>query len=214
MRTDSLPAREIERVVADAVAALLEDRGTLGRVVREAEIAAERVPELLKAVHGWRESPLDLVKRVELAEDEISIRVDLSRFAGEREAIVRHVVSARIRRRGIEMRLVVNSDQNAHTARKLDPALIKAVARARGWFDDLVSGRARSYDEIARREDVTRRYVGRLMPLAFLAPDIVSAIVRGTQPIDLTVETITKRTELPLDWAEQRSILRLDRHPP
>ncbi len=45
------------------------------------------------------------------------------------------------------------------------------------------------------------------MPLAFLAPDIVEAILAGTQPVDLTAETLIKHTELPQAWAEQKALL-------
>jgi site-specific DNA recombinase len=44
------------------------------------------------------------------------------------------------------------------------------------------------------------------MPLAFLAPDIVEAILAGTQPVDLTAETLTRRADLPLSWSEQKSL--------
>jgi hypothetical protein len=42
------------------------------------------------------------------------------------------------------------------------------------------------------------RYVGRLFRLAFLAPDIVEAIVEGRQPISLTAEAVTRNIEMPL----------------
>jgi site-specific DNA recombinase len=107
------------------------------------------------------------------------------------------------------MRIVIESGRDGSRAREPDAALIKAVVRAREWFEDLLSGRAQSHDEIAKREGVTRRYVGHLLPLAFLAPDIVAAIVGGAQPIGFTAETLTKRTDLPLGWAEQRSLFRI-----
>lgn len=74
----------------------------------------------------------------------------------------------------------------------------------------MVSGRARSFGDIAKAEDVTRRCVRALMPLAFLTPDVVAAVLTGAQPIDLTTETLTKRTDLPLRWAEQRTLLGFD----
>ena len=45
------------------------------------------------------------------------------------------------------------------------------------------------------------------MPLAFLAPEIGEAILAGTQPVDLTAETLTRRADLPLSWAEQKASL-------
>jgi site-specific DNA recombinase len=205
-----LPAPEIERLVGEAVTALLADRAALTRRTREAEIPAERMSDLLHAVRAWSGAPLDLVRRVELGPEEIALSVDLSRFLGERPAEVCHVIPARIQRRGVEMRWVVGDAQEGLGAPRPDPALIKAVVRAHRWFDDLVSGRARSLRDIAKGEGVTHRYVGHLMPLAFLAPDIVAAIFAGTQPVDLTTETLTKRIDLPLDWADQRALLGFD----
>ena len=44
------------------------------------------------------------------------------------------------------------------------------------------------------------------MPLAFLAPKIVEAILAGTQPVDLTAETLTKHANLPLSWPDQKPL--------
>jgi hypothetical protein len=45
--------------------------------------------------------------------------------------------------------------------------------------------------------------------LAFLAPSIVEMIAQRRQPAELTVEMLTRRTVLPLEWAEQRRTLPL-----
>ena len=82
--------------------------------------------------------------------------------------------------------------------------VVKAIARSRQWFDGLVSGEFRSLIEIANAEGVIERYVGRVLPLAFLVPDIVSSVLNGTQPVHLTTEMLTKRADLPLDWEGQK----------
>ena len=46
----------------------------------------------------------------------------------------------------------------------------------------------------------------KLCLLAFLAPDIQSAILDGRQPANLTLEQLTSE-DLPLDWAAQRRAL-------
>jgi hypothetical protein len=89
-----------------------------------------------------------------------------------------------MKRRGIETRIVISGGNEP--PRAVDPALLKAVSRAREWFDELASGRVRSRAQIARREGVTRRYVERLARLAFVAPAIVEAICRGQQPAELS----------------------------
>jgi site-specific DNA recombinase len=54
------------------------------------------------------------------------------------------------------------------------------------------------------------RYVGRLIRLAFLAPEIVESIVEGRQPTTLTAEALTRRIELPLSWCAQRTALNVE----
>jgi hypothetical protein len=39
----------------------------------------------------------------------------------------------------------------------------------------------------------------------------LSSVLTGTQPVQLTTETLTKRADLPLDWEEQWSLLDFDR---
>ena len=203
-----LPAREIERVVGNAVTRLFADRAAFTDALRDHGIAAECIPNLLKATSRIGGPVLDLVERVDLSADRIAIGLDLSTLTGEQETTIRHDVPARIKRRGVEMRLVL--DSAGHGIAEPDPALIKAVARAQKWFDDLASGRAQSLGEIAKAEDLSDRYVSSLMPLAFLSPGIVKAILTGNQPVDLTAETLIKRIDLPLNWAKQQALLGTD----
>jgi site-specific DNA recombinase len=53
------------------------------------------------------------------------------------------------------------------------------------------------------------RYVGRVIRLAFLAPDIVESIVEGRQPTGLTAEALTRHIEIPLEWRSQKAALNI-----
>jgi site-specific DNA recombinase len=68
--------------------------------------------------------------------------------------------------------------QQNHPSR-CDPALIKVIARGRAWFDELATGRVRSLQDSAKRDGITRRYIRRLVGLAFLSPDLVETIPAG-----------------------------------
>ena len=202
-----LPAREIERFVSEAIQNLLSDQGELTLRVREVGVEGSRIAEVLMNVSRWDGDPLELIDRVDLGTEEIAIVVDLSDLLGGEPTRIRHTVPTTIRRRGVETRLVIGGFQGEPRTYSSDPALIKAIARSRQWFDDLVSGRVLSLVEIAKAEDITDRYVGRVLPLAFLAPDIISSVVTGTQPVQLTAEMLTKRIDLPLNWEDQKSLL-------
>jgi hypothetical protein len=80
-------------------------------------------------------------------------------------------------------------------------ALLSAVAKARGWIDDLIDGRIASFADNAAREGKVERHVRLLAPLAFTSPRIIAAIVQGIAPAELTVTGLAK--SLPLAWPEQ-----------
>ena len=43
--------------------------------------------------------------------------------------------------------------------------------------------------------------------LAFLAPNIVEAIMCGQQPVDLTAQKLIRGVDIPMEWDQQRRIL-------
>ena len=80
-------------------------------------------------------------------------------------------------------------------------SLVVAIARAHRWKALLESGRFRSIEELAHTIKLDSSYVGRILRLTLLAPDIIQAIVRGEEPSGLSLE---KLKSFPLDWWEQR----------
>jgi site-specific DNA recombinase len=83
--------------------------------------------------------------------------------------------------------------------------LLKAIARAHCWFDDLKAGS--SYKTIANREGIDQRHIARTIRLAFLAPNITEAILKGREPQDLTTDRLLRLPKLPIDWQTQRELL-------
>jgi site-specific DNA recombinase len=90
---------------------------------------------------------------------------------------------------------------------KLRDTLLGAIAKSRGWIEDLRHGRVVTLAEIADRENLGERHVRLLAPLAFVAPRIAAAIAAGNAPADLTVTGLAQR--LPSSWAEQERWLRV-----
>jgi site-specific DNA recombinase len=117
-------------------------------------------------------------------------------------------VDARLKRCGGETKLIIPAGAVDSIPPRPNPTLIKALARAHSWVVRLLSGQASSIQAIAQAERLTGRYVARIIPLAFLAPDITEAILEGSHPQDLTLAKLCQR--LPLTWPEQRRTLGFD----
>ncbi len=67
-----------------------------------------------------------------------------------------------------------------------DENLIAVLAQARRWLDQLAAGECGSAREISHRAGIDTSEVSRTIQLAFLAPDIVEAVLAGRQPVELT----------------------------
>ena len=82
--------------------------------------------------------------------------------------------------------------------------LLAAIAKARRWLDELSSGRTPDIEALAAREDRSPRSAAMLLSLAFLAPDLVKAIVENRLPRGIG---LTRMMDLPHDWDEQHRAL-------
>ena len=94
-----------------------------------------------------------------------------------------------------------------------DPALVKALAWAHLWKRLLDEGRYALVSEVAAAEKLDLGYLGRILQLALLAPDIVEAILDGPQPDGMTVPALMEG--VPAKWKGQRIAFRVaaDRRP-
>ena len=97
-------------------------------------------------------------------------------------------VDAKRRRCGGEVHLVVSSGQVSTAYPK--SALVKALVRAHVWYQKVLDGKALDQRALAREAGFTERYVGRVFACAFLAPDIVEAILDGRQPRQRAAEDL------------------------
>jgi site-specific DNA recombinase len=85
-----------------------------------------------------------------------------------------------------------------------DPALIKALVRARQWEKTFRDGDENSLKYIAETQKLGHRYVEKIYRLNFLSPQIKEAILDGNQPRTLTLSRLM--SDIPLCWQEQARV--------
>mgnify|MGYP007135463463 CR=1 FL=1 len=109
-----------------------------------------------------------------------------------------------------EARLVLAPDV-AQGSAGATPSLTKAVARPDDWVQRIARGEMPSQRNIATETGLHRRYVGRIIQMAFLALDITEAILEDRQPPHMTLDTLI--AHMPADWVGQRKQLLTSYHP-
>ena len=126
-------------------------------------------------------------------EDNIAIRLDV-----------------RMQRCGIESKLILEGESPGNAHQRTVKAIQDALRKALAWNQELVSGEIESMSLLAKKEDVTQRYIAHIIKLAWLSPDIIQSILRGQIPATLSLDTLKKG--FPLDWHEQWQTLDFDKH--
>jgi site-specific DNA recombinase len=210
-----LPAAELEQAVHDAITGFLTDQRTImalpqadaRALVHRSSAAQATATKMAKA--GKREVRtqlqslgLAIVVHQDRIEASISQRLLVSLLDGAAPAAeddgvrIPIVIPTKPDRRGHNLKLVLRSEKERPA--KIDPDLIvllqKAAAARQQLFADGAEAKAdRECERIAR--------------LAFLAPDIVAAILDGRQPPSLTSRRLFKYASIPLDWKSQRKAL-------
>ncbi|MCO6415215.1 hypothetical protein JYK14_03365 [Siccirubricoccus sp. KC 17139] len=112
-----------------------------------------------------------------------------------------------IRRRPGRQTVVTAAGDGGETAlsTRADPALVKALARAFRYQRLLDEGRYASISEMAAAERIERGYLGSLLRLTLLAPQIVEAILNGEQ---VSMAAWRHSSDgLPAEWDDQRRIM-------
>lgn len=97
------------------------------------------------------------------------------------------------------------ADGVAPVTTRADPALVKALARAFRYQRMLDEGRYASITELAAVEKLDRGYLGSLLKLTLLAPDIVESVLDGRHPERIGLPVLLDT--LPAAWDAQRAAI-------
>jgi len=196
--------RRIERCKA-------ESKDILDRKARNAaELPDTLIRSLLKRVVLSKDTLTYIVSRTALidwmTEDRLDLRDDfktekandiIAQDLKVKEGLCLHQA------RG-EKTIVLPVENQGNSRRYPNPSLIKTVTRAYLWNRRLIAGDGTTMTDIAKETGLTQRSIARIVQLAFLAPDIVEAIIEGSPPRTLTLTALVRH--VPHDWAEQRRL--------
>ena len=216
---ERLPADEIDRIVLTGLREHLRDERWLAEQATLQEMGTALVADILRAVHkkqtetdaaGEKASMQNfrgMIERIDARNDLLRISVNLAKILGPDASMVPINAMFEIpfqKRQNGRARAIVLVPQNAPQP---DPSLIALVADAKRWASELLDGKTITVQQITQREGLRSGSVSRILPLAWLAPDISMAILEGRQPSGLNVKSLRDLPELPLNWAKQREIL-------
>ena len=225
-----LPSSEIEEIVIRRLRSVFLNKAELSMWMSDAGLA-DRIDVALERATGVaarfeeeasREAMADIIhlsiRRIDLAKERIRMTIDRSAIIGHLAGEISDIASPHdkgepcvitlplsIKRRGVERRLVIEGEGGG--AQRPDQPLIDLVVRAAVYLREYTNGKSR--DAIATLFGVHPEEVSRLLPLAFLSPTIVDAILTGQQPADLAVRDMTRKIDLPMDWTSQHELLGL-----
>lgn len=82
-----------------------------------------------------------------------------------------------------------------------DAHVLRAIARAWNWRRRLERGEASTIADIAEAENLSDRYVSRMVRLAYLAPEVLEKLLIHRIPPALSLNDLMAVAERP--WAEQ-----------
>ncbi len=219
-RLRRIPASEIERAVKQALAdflksppELLKALGAQSKIDDLSEAHRKAVITGEQLLGTMTEASLAICTRlltrvtvgtrnlkIQLAKDELHKLCGLSNRTSKNKGLHQIQVPTRFGNRGGQRKLIMIQKGLEGRA---DPALIKALAQAHHWWELLTSGSITSLNQIARRENKAGSYIGRVIRLAFMAPDLQQAILNGQHPPELTAKRVILRENLDLRWSAQ-----------
>jgi site-specific DNA recombinase len=206
-----IPAGELETFIHQVVPNLLNDDERLMGILptitaagrHQASIVAKEWPDLPQTHR--HQTIRDLFTKIELHSDHLVCTIKLIQLLkilgqnAETSEVITFQIPLKLKRVQGGVTYVLS---NNPAPKAPNQTLIKAIAKARHWNHLLTSGQATSLESIAKQENVRSNYLRKLTPLAWLAPDIVEAILNGEEPVGLTLAQL-HAVKTP-DWQAQR----------
>jgi len=211
-----IPALELEQVVRQEIATLLNDPVQLAQncgllifpdmVALITRRCADAAPQVILSNVGLKSIGLRIVVHqdridLELATAGIAELMGLTHTCDGPQTLI-HLVRVRLTRTGHVVRLV--QDNGTAAVRHADPALVRLLLKARRWWSELAKGELNIL-ALSQRENISASYLTRVVRLAFLAPDVIEAILFGSTRSEVDGFALLQADSVPSQWMAQRA---------
>lgn len=205
-----LPGEELEAKVAYVLRQHLNMPSFVSKIVQDASVeviaTAKAKIQVISAKKDIKPF-LNLIEQIDLYPGKLRITTSRDKLGMLLEQNLEDLpqeyltISAlfQMRKRGVETKLIF-----ADAPGERDDALIKNIATAHHWFEQIKAGK--SFGKIAADERTSTRRIHQMIDLALLAPDLIRDALEGTQPLGFTSDWCLRHS-IPSDWSEQRALI-------
>lgn len=198
-----LPAGEIERLVINTVSKNLRFEGSdeqesaaaISKAIQERNAIARSLLDM--NILEQRQVLVDLNTHVSI--DESTVRIEFTPLDQDQAASIS--IKTKLVSKGRDLKLAIAAGDGL-AKRDPDPVLLRLIAHAFAAQDQLVRGISSPM-----LSEYSKRHLQQLTRLSYLAPDIITAIIDGSQPVDLTGRKVLRIGSMPLCWTAQRAML-------
>jgi hypothetical protein len=121
-----------------------------------------------------------------------------------REHTVHLTHESRLKAHGRERRLIVSDGIIPEWSLNENASLLRAIARARVWYERLTRSDTGSIAALAKASRVSSAYASKFIRLAMLAPDLIEAIIDGRYSPGLSLRHLLLIAKH--DWGRQREL--------
>lgn len=222
-----VPADQIENPVRQSFLDLFTSAEQLTEAIgrklpaeqmRQAIATARQVGQRLEkaSAAAWREELSSVLDKVTLGTGRMRVHISrnglLDKIGVPIGSLDRRIefwafeVPYKLRNRSRQLKILPEGIAPANRSEP-DPTLLKLLRRAHAWRQQLETGPPETISDLAATNGVNASYFTRVLRIAYLAPDIIEAIVEGRQPPELTANKLIRIKNLPIDWSGQREAL-------
>lgn len=210
-----LPAGDLDHAVRSALGAFLNDAQQISQLAVDPAQHANLITSFGALAHSLDGMAIPELRKllqqaelkVAVSRDAVSVHFNLAALAvwvgvdlDEHRTLSLSIATSQTTW-GHEPRLKLDAPAGAPAN---DPNLVQLVARGFSARDQLL---AMTQDAVRAMPGTQLRHLERIARLAYLAPDIVKAILDGRQPRQVTARYLSRLGALPLAWSEQRRML-------